>query len=98
MVGRVHRTYTGPRRAKVVLGGTQAVRSRAPARRQAGRPRLAQQIGTPKPKRIKLGQGGHVRTPVAQGPVEGAFVAAAERLKAKAWGRAGPVASPPPPL
>ena len=98
VVGRVHRTYTGPRRAKVVLGGTQAVRSRAPARRQAGRPRLAQQIGTPQPKRIKLGQGGHVWTPEAQGPVEGAFVAAAERLKAKAWGRAGPVASPPPPL
>ena len=98
VVGRVHRTYTGPRRAKVVLGGTQAVRSRAPARRQAGRHRLAQQIGTPQPKRIKLGQGGHVRTPEAQGPVEGAFVAAAERLKAKAWGRAGPVASPPPPL
>ena len=97
VVGRVHRTYSGPRRAKVVLGGMQAVRSRAPARRQAGRPRLAQQIGTPQPKRIKLGQGGHVRTPEAQGPVEGAFVAAAERLKAKAWGRAGPVASPPPP-
>ena len=38
VVGRVHRSYTGPRHAKVVLGGTQAVRSRAPARRQAGRP------------------------------------------------------------
>ena len=25
VVGRVHRTYTGPRRAKVVVGGTQAV-------------------------------------------------------------------------
>ena len=98
VVGRVYRTYAGPRRAKVVLDGTHAVRSRAPARRQAGRPRLAQQIGTPQPKRIKLGQGGRVRTPEAQGPVEGAFVAAAERLKAKAWGRAGPVASPPPPL
>ena len=84
VVGRVHRTDTGPRRAKVVLGGTQAVRSRAPARRQVGRPRLVQQIGTPQPKRIKLGQGGHVPTPEAQGPVEGAFVAAAERLKAKA--------------
>ena len=97
VVGRVHRTYTGPRRAKVVVGGTQAVRSRAPARRQAGRPRLAQQIAAPEPKRIKLGPGGHVRTPETQGPVEGAFVAAAERLKAKARGRAGPVASPPPP-
>ena len=30
--------------------------------------------------------------------MEGTFVAAAERLKAKAWGRASPVASPPPPL
>ena len=82
---------------KVVVGGTQAVRSRAPARRQAGRPRLAQQIAAPEPKRIKLGPGGHVRTPETQGPVEGAFVAAAERLKAQARGRAGPVASPPPP-
>ena len=97
LVGSVHRTYTGSRRAKVVLAGTQAVRPRAPARRQAGRPRLAQQIGMPQPKRTKLGQGGHVRAPEAQGPVEGALVAAAERLKAKAWGRAGPVASPPPP-
>ena len=33
VVGRVYCTYTGPRRAKVVLGGTQAVRSRAAARR-----------------------------------------------------------------
>ena len=98
VVGRVHRTYTEPRRAKVVLGGAQAVRSRAPARRQARRPCLAQQIDTPEPKRIKLGQGGHVRTPETQGPVEGAFVAAAERLKAKARGPVGPVASPPPPL
>ena len=97
VVGRVHRTYTGPRRAKVVVGGTQAVRSRAPARRQAGRPRLAQQIGAPEPKRVKPGPGGHVWTPETQGPVEGAFVAAAERLKAKARGWAGPVASPPPP-
>ena len=97
VVGRVHRTYTGPRRAKVVLGGTQAVRSRASARRQARRPRLAQQIDAPEPKRIKLGRGVHVRTPETQGPVEGAFVAAAERLKAKARGRAGSVAAPPPP-
>ena len=97
VVGRVHRTYTGPRRAKVVVGGAQAVRSRAPARRQAGRPRLAQRIEAPGPKRIKLGPGGHVRTPETQSPVERAFVAAAERLKAKARGRTGPVASPPPP-
>ena len=98
VVGRIHRSYTGPRRAKVVVGGAQAMRPRAPARRQTGRPRLAQQIDSPAPKRTKLGAGGHVQTPAAQSPVEGAFVAAAERLKAKARGRAGPVASPPPPL
>ena len=97
VVGRIHRSYTGPRRAKVVVGGAQAMRPRAPARRQTGRPRLAQQIDSPAPKRTKLGTGGHVQTPEAQSPVEGAFVAAAERLKAKARGRAGPVASPPPP-
>ena len=97
VVGRVHRTYTGPRRAKMVVGGAQAMRSRAPARRQAGRTPLAQRIEAPQPKRIKLGPGGHVRTPETQSPVEGAFVAAAERLKAKARGRTGPVASPPPP-
>ena len=98
VVGRIHRSYTGPRRAKVVVGGAQAMRSRAPARRQTGRPRLAQQIESPEPKRTKLGAGGHVQTPATQSPVEGAFVAAAERLKAKARGRMGPVASPPPPL
>ena len=97
VVGRIHRSYTGPRRAKVVVGGAQAMRPRAPARRQTGRPRLAQQVDSPEPKCTKLGAGGHVQTPAAQGPVEGAFVAAAERLKAKARGRAGPVASPPPP-
>ena len=96
MVGRVHRSYTGPRRAKVVVGGAQTLRPRAAARRQTGRPRLAQQVGSPEPKRTKLGKGGHVQTPAAQNPVEGAFVAAAERLKTKARGRTVPVASPPP--
>ena len=98
VVGRIHRSYTGPCRAKVVVGGAQAMRSRASARRQTGRPRLAQQIDSPEPKRTKLGAGRHVETPATQSPVEGAFVAAAERLKAKARGRAGPVASPPPPM
>ena len=96
MVGRVHRSYTGPRCAKVVVGGAQALRPRAAARRQTGRPRLAQQVGSPEPKRTKLGTGGHVQTPAAQSPVEGAFVAAAERLTTKARGRTVPVASPPP--
>ena len=98
MVGRVHRSYTGPRRAKVVVGGAQALRPRAAARRQTGRPRLAQQVDSPEPKRTKLGTGGHVQAPAAQNPVEGAFVAAAEHLKTKARGRAVPVVSPPPPL
>ena len=98
VVRRVHRSYTGPRRAKVVVGGAQAMRSQAPACRQIGRPRLAQQIESPEPKRTKLGAGGHVQTLATQSPVEGAFVAAPERLKAKARGRTGPVASPPPPL
>ena len=84
------------RRAKVVVGGAQALRPRAAARRQTGRPRLAQQVGSPEPKHTKLGTGGHVQTPAAQNPVEGAFVAAAERLKTKARGRTVPVASPPP--
>ena len=97
VVGRIHRSYTGPRRAKVVVGGALAMRPRAPARHQTRRPRLAQQIDLPEPKRTKLGAGGHVQTLAAQSPVEGAFVATAERLKAKARGRAGPVASPPPP-
>ena len=55
MVGRVHRPYAGPRPAQVVVGGTQALRPGAAARRQTGRPRLAQQVGSPEPKRTKLG-------------------------------------------
>ena len=98
MVGRVHRSYTGPRRAKVVVGGAQALRPRAAACRQTGRTRLAQQVDSPEPKRTKLGTGGHVQAPAAQNPVEGAFVAATERLKTKARGRAVPVASAPPSL
>ena len=96
VVGRIHRSYTGPRHAQVVVGGAQALRPRAPTRRQTRRPRLAQQTGAPEPKRTKLGTGGHVQTPAAESPVEGGFVAAAERLKAKAWERAVRVASPPP--
>ena len=41
MVGRVHRSYAGPRRAQVVVGGTQTLRPGTAARRQTGRPRLA---------------------------------------------------------
>ena len=96
MVGRVHRSYTGPRRAKVVVGGAQALQPRAAAHRQTGGPRLAQQVGSPEPKRTKLGIGGHVQTPASKDPVEGAFVAAAERLKTTARGRTVPVASLPP--
>ena len=96
VVGRVHRSYTGPRRALVVVGGAQALRPRAAARRQTGRPRLAKQAGSPEPKRIKLGTGGHVQTPTAKNPVEGAFMAAAERLKAKARGGRSEWRRPPP--
>ena len=96
MVGRVHRSYAGPRRAQVVVGGTQALRPGAAARRQTGRPRLAQQVSSPDPKRTKLGTGGHVQTQAAKSPVEGAFVAAAERLETKAKRRAVRVASASP--
>ena len=96
MVGRVHRSYAGPRRAQVVVGGTQTLRPGTAARRQTGRPRLAQQVGLPVPKRTKLGTGGHVQTQTAKSPVESAFVAATERLETKAKRRAVRVASASP--
>ena len=52
----------------------------------------------PVPKRTKLGTGGHVQTQTAKSPVEGAFVAAAERLVTKAKRRAVQVASDSPSL
>ena len=96
MVGHVHRSYAGPRRAQVVVGGTQTLRPGTAARRQTGRPRLAQQVGLPVPKRTKLGTGGHVQTQTAKSPVASAFVAAAERLETKAKRRAVRVASASP--
>ena len=77
MVGRVHRSYAGPRRAQVVVGGTQTLRPGTAARRQTGRPRLAPQVGLPVPKRTKLGTGGHAQTQTAQSPVESAFTSCA---------------------
>ena len=96
VVGRFHRTYAGPRRAQVVMGGTQALRPGAPARRQTGRPRLAQQGGWPVPKRTKLGTVGHVQAQAAESPVESTFVAAAVRLETKAKRRAVRVATASP--
>ena len=96
MVGRVHRSYAGPRRAQVVVGGTRTLRPGTAARRQPGRPRLAQQVGLPVPKRTKLGTGGHVQTHTAKSPVASAFAAAAERLETKAKRRAVRVASASP--
>ena len=61
---------------------TQALRPGAAPRRQTGRPRLAQHVGSPEPKRTKLGTGGHVQTP-----------AAAERLETKAKRRTVRVAA-----
>ena len=96
MVGGVHRSYAGPRRAQVVVGGKKTLRPGTAARRQTGRRRLAQQVGLPVPKHTELGTCGHVQTQTAKSPVARSFVAAAEHLETKAkWRRPAPLCKGP---